>query len=146
MHSGRHELDEVIYTDAGGGLLLVVNLLWVMKPEWFGIPSTAFAVKASFVSVAVWWGVFAVPLLRHVPEPAATGTATGGTHTRYNNCIFLGVTNAVLATGLALLALLEHRRGLAAPPVLQLGLLLVLLVGLVALVIPAGADQRRVSR
>ncbi|MCP4570933.1 MAG: MFS transporter [bacterium] len=58
---------------AGGGLLLVVNLAWVLRPEWFGLAGTAAAVKASFVSVAVWWGVFAVPLLKFVPEPAATG-------------------------------------------------------------------------
>jgi hypothetical protein len=30
---------------------------------------------------------------------AAVGTATWGTHTRYNNCIFLGVTHGVLNTG-----------------------------------------------
>jgi len=58
---------------AGGGLLLVINLAWVLKPGWFGLAGTEAAVKASFVSVAVWWGVFAVPLLRRVPEPAATG-------------------------------------------------------------------------
>ena len=54
---------------AGGGLLLVVNLLWVMHPGWFGMPDSAFAIRASFVSVAVWWAVFSVPLLRRVPEP-----------------------------------------------------------------------------
>ena len=58
---------------AGGGLLLVLNLLWVMKPHWFGLPGAGMAVKMSFVSVAVWWGVFSVPLLRHVPEPPAAG-------------------------------------------------------------------------
>ncbi len=67
---------------AGGGLLLIVNLLWVLHPGWFGMPDAGFAVRASFVSVAVWWAVFAVPLLRDVPEPpvvrspldVATGT------------------------------------------------------------------------
>jgi UMF1 family MFS transporter len=54
---------------AGGGLLLVVNLLWVMHPAWFGWPDAAFAIRASYLSVALWWGVFSVPLLRHVPEP-----------------------------------------------------------------------------
>jgi UMF1 family MFS transporter len=63
---------------AGGGLLLVLNLLWVMRPGWFGMPDAAFAVRASFVSVAVWWGIFAVPLWRHVPEPPASpGAQTG---------------------------------------------------------------------
>ncbi len=35
---------------------------------------------------------------------AAIGTATTGTHTRYNNCMFLGITHGVLNTG-------EHRVG-----------------------------------
>ena len=61
----------------GGGLLLVLNLFWVMKPGWFGLPGTAFAVRLSFVSVAVWWAAFSVPLLRHVPEPGAVGARTG---------------------------------------------------------------------
>jgi len=30
---------------------------------------------------------------------ASIGTATTGTHTRYNNCMFLGITNAVLNSG-----------------------------------------------
>ncbi len=30
---------------------------------------------------------------------ASIGTATTGTHTRYNNCMFLGITNAVLTSG-----------------------------------------------
>ena len=55
---------------AGGGLLLAVNVLWVMEPGWFGMPDAAFAVRAAFVSVALWWGGFTVPLLRRVPEPA----------------------------------------------------------------------------
>jgi UMF1 family MFS transporter len=53
----------------GGGLLLIVNAIWVLRPEWFGMPDTGFAVRASFVSVAVWWALFTIPLLRHVPEP-----------------------------------------------------------------------------
>jgi len=62
---------------AGGGLLLVINLLWVLKPGWFGMPGPGFAVKASFVSVAVWWAVFSLPLLRRVPEPPGAGAAAG---------------------------------------------------------------------
>lgn len=59
----------------GGGILLVINVLWVMKPAMFGLPDIAFALRASFFSVSVWWGLFSVPLFRHVPEPpAARGT------------------------------------------------------------------------
>jgi UMF1 family MFS transporter len=55
----------------GGGILLVINVLWFMKPEWFGMPGQAFALRASFFSVSVWWGLFSIPLLRQVPEPPA---------------------------------------------------------------------------
>jgi len=56
---------------AGGGLLLIINLMWVMRPEWFGLPDADTAVRLSFISVAIWWGIFTVPLLRQVPEPPA---------------------------------------------------------------------------
>ncbi|MEW5734229.1 MAG: MFS transporter [Thermodesulfobacteriota bacterium] len=56
----------------GGGLLLCINLAWVLRPELFHMPSKAFAVKASFVSVALWWALFSIPFLRRVPEPSAT--------------------------------------------------------------------------
>jgi UMF1 family MFS transporter len=56
----------------GGGLLLLVNLAWILSPATFGLPDSLAAIKLSFVSVAVWWFVFTLPLLRRVPEPAAT--------------------------------------------------------------------------
>jgi len=56
----------------GGGLLLVVNTAWVLRPDLFGMPDSAFAVRASFISVAVWWALFSIPLFRHVPEPPAS--------------------------------------------------------------------------
>ncbi len=55
----------------GGGLLLLVNLAWILSPGTFGLPDTLSAIKLSFVSVAVWWVVFSLPLLRRVPEPPA---------------------------------------------------------------------------
>lgn len=53
----------------GGGLLLIVNLLWIQMPGTFGLPSTEFASRLSFLSVAVWWLLFSIPLFRRVPEP-----------------------------------------------------------------------------
>jgi UMF1 family MFS transporter len=63
----------------GGGLLLALNLAWIQKPEWFGLPAgpdlpeTAATLpsRLAFVSVAVWWVLFALPLFRRVPEPPA---------------------------------------------------------------------------
>ncbi|MBI4476980.1 MAG: MFS transporter [Acidobacteria bacterium] len=53
----------------GGGLLLSLNLLWYLQPAWFGIPDQVTAVRLSFVSVAIWWALFSLPLLLRVPEP-----------------------------------------------------------------------------
>jgi len=58
----------------GGGILLVINVLWFMKPEWFFMPGTGFALRAAFFSVAVWWTIFSIPLIRNVPEPPVVRT------------------------------------------------------------------------
>jgi MFS transporter, UMF1 family len=70
----------------GGGLLLALNLAWIQKPEWFGLADSGVATRLSFVSVAVWWLLFALPLLWRVPEPAlalhADPRSKGGTPSR----------------------------------------------------------------
>jgi UMF1 family MFS transporter len=61
----------------GGGVLLALNLAWIQKPEWFGLPSGAgltpdeatLPARLAFLSVAVWWLVFSIPLFRGVREP-----------------------------------------------------------------------------
>ena len=53
----------------GGGLLLALNLGMILSPSTFFLPSTDMAVRASFVSVGIWWAVFSVPILRRVGEP-----------------------------------------------------------------------------
>jgi len=53
----------------GGGVLLLVNLAWILSPATFGLPDTVAAIKLSFASVAFWWLIFSIPLLRRVPEP-----------------------------------------------------------------------------
>ena len=39
----------------GGGLLLLINLAWILQPPPFGFLTRAAATKASFFSVGVWW-------------------------------------------------------------------------------------------
>jgi MFS transporter, UMF1 family len=69
-----HEMDRVSTAGYaigyfGGGILLVINLLWILTPTTFGIPDTITGIKLSFISVGVWWLVFSLPLFRRVPEP-----------------------------------------------------------------------------
>jgi len=53
----------------GGGLLFAFNLAMVIWPSWFGLADALAAVRVSFISVALWWMVFTLPLLVNVPEP-----------------------------------------------------------------------------
>lgn len=53
----------------GGGILLLLNLAWILNPGTFGLPDTTAAIKLTFISVGVWWLVFSIPVLRRVPEP-----------------------------------------------------------------------------
>ena len=68
----------------GGGLLFLVNVFMYLKPEIFGIPDGATAIKLSFLSVAVWWAVFTIPLILFVPEPKNYETID------FNNAIRMG--------------------------------------------------------
>ncbi len=78
-----HEIDRVSTAGyamgyVGGGILLALNLAWIQKPAWFGLPSgpdlsgsqATLPARLAFLSVAVWWLVFSLPLFRRVPEPA----------------------------------------------------------------------------
>ena len=57
----------------GGGLLLAINVAMIML-----LPGT-WGSRLSFLSVAVWWAVFSIPVFTRVPEPpAATITLAPG--------------------------------------------------------------------
>jgi UMF1 family MFS transporter len=61
----------------GGGMLLALNLAWIQMPALFGLPSgdgmteseATLPARLAFLSVAVWWALFSIPLFRKVPEP-----------------------------------------------------------------------------
>ncbi|HET7810021.1 MAG TPA: MFS transporter [Steroidobacteraceae bacterium] len=52
----------------GGGLLFLANVLMVQHPSWFGLADAGQAVRVAFVTVAVWWLVFTIPVMRGVKE------------------------------------------------------------------------------
>jgi len=62
---------------AGGGLLLALQLAVILRPGLLGLPTGATATPAqetlparlAFVTTAIWWAAFSIPILRRVPEP-----------------------------------------------------------------------------
>jgi UMF1 family MFS transporter len=61
----------------GGGLLFAVNVLMTLKPDWFGLSDASAAVRISFISVALWWAVFSLPVLLWVKEPPSDKRSSG---------------------------------------------------------------------
>jgi UMF1 family MFS transporter len=53
----------------GGGVLLALNVVILTRPSLIGLDDVGAATKVVFLSVAVWWLVFSIPVLRRVPEP-----------------------------------------------------------------------------
>ena len=49
----------------GGGILLAVNIVML---QYF--PGN-WGARLSFLSVAIWWAIFSIPLFRNIPEPPA---------------------------------------------------------------------------
>lgn len=59
----------------GGGILLAINVaMFLFIPdEWFDFAG----IRLSFLSVAIWWLVFSIPILRDVPEPPSATESLG---------------------------------------------------------------------
>jgi UMF1 family MFS transporter len=61
----------------GSALLFVVQIAWILRPSLFGLPSgedlspaqASLPARLAFVSVALWWLLFSLPLFMRVREP-----------------------------------------------------------------------------
>ena len=60
----------------GGGILIVINFLMITYPSFFGFADSVEGIKWSFVSVALWWAIFSIPILLFVKEPKYHKTET----------------------------------------------------------------------
>lgn len=52
----------------GGGVLLGINVAMIQAWETFGFSSSESATRTVFVTVGVWWLLFAIPIVRNVKE------------------------------------------------------------------------------
>jgi UMF1 family MFS transporter len=57
----------------GGGILLAVNVLMI-QVIW---ADSTLGPRLSFLTVAIWWAVFTIPLLQRVPEPPPNTAGIG---------------------------------------------------------------------
>jgi MFS transporter, UMF1 family len=55
------------YGYIGGGLLLALQLAFLMSVKYFGSPNVTLAVRLCLASVGVWWAGFTVPALLWLP-------------------------------------------------------------------------------
>ncbi len=61
----------------GGGLLFACNVFMTLKPALFGFSDASAAVRVSFLTVAIWWAIFSLPLMFWVKEPPAPHRTRG---------------------------------------------------------------------
>ena len=85
----------------GGGLLFVINVLMYLNPAWFGLSSQSEAILWSFLSVAVWWAVFSLPLFMSVEEKSNAEISKG---------LFETITEAFKAVASTLREIKKHKR------------------------------------
>lgn len=61
----------------GGGLLFAINVTMTLRPELFGLAGQSEALRISFISVAIWWALFSIPLCLFVKESGTREKSTG---------------------------------------------------------------------
>lgn len=87
----------------GSGMLLALNLAWIQKPEWFGLPhgpglspaQATLPTRLAFVSVAIWWLLFSIQLFRKVPEPPRRPPPSGPHQAGPLHAAFLGLAETL---------------------------------------------------
>jgi MFS transporter, UMF1 family len=131
-HIATHEeIDRVSTTGyalgyLGGGLLLALNLAWIEFPHWFALPhgdrltgaQATLPARLAFLSVAVWWVLFSIPLFLRVREPKINRTASLVASDRPHRRIVaqlretLGMLREYKQAGLMLAAFLIYNEGI----------------------------------
>ena len=99
----RHKVSSLGFSMGylGGGLLFVVNVLMYLNPAWFGLSSQSEAILWSFLSVAIWWVVFSLPLFMSVEEKSNTEISKG---------LFENINEAFKAVASTLREIKKHKR------------------------------------
>ncbi len=81
----------------GGGLMLLLALILIMKPALFGLPwgpnltpaQATLPARIGFLLTALWWAGFSIPLFRRIKEPAVAAAPKGASVARLVRDSFL---------------------------------------------------------
>ncbi len=57
----------------GSVLLLIVNLIMILKHDWFGFESQGQPTRIAFIMVGLWWMLFAQYTFKYLPKSLHTG-------------------------------------------------------------------------
>lgn len=79
----------------GGGVLFALNVLMAVNPSLFGLSGPSEAVRLSFLTVALWWLLFSLPLVFFVREKSS-GNRESGAHMVRAGFAQLGKTFAAI--------------------------------------------------
>ena len=110
----------------GGGVLLAANLAWIEFPQWFGLPhgdnltetQATLPTRLAFLSVAIWWLVFSIPLFLKVREPIVVPASITGEiqqplrRTFTQLAATVGALREYRQAGMMLLAFLIYNEGI----------------------------------
>ena len=93
----------------GGGVLFTLNVAMYLYPAMFGLADGLAGIRASFISVAVWWIVFSLPLFLFVKEAQPEReTVTAGDAIRKSLATLKGTTKHIIAERNLLLFVLAY--------------------------------------
>ncbi|NOQ42780.1 MAG: MFS transporter [Desulfuromusa sp.] len=56
------------YGYVGGGILLAVVFILILKFDYFGFPDRGAATRCGFLITAIWWFIFAIPTFIYLPK------------------------------------------------------------------------------
>lgn len=74
----------------GGGLLLALNLAMILKPRLFWLIDAQWGMRATFLTVSIWWGLFSIPIFIFLVDPPGTENLSSK---NYVICGYLKLSN-----------------------------------------------------
>ena len=73
----------------GGGLLLAIDILFILNPSKFGFSSPVLAMRFSFITVSLWWFIFSLPFIFVVKDLQPVSDKIVSVGYKFKNFLFI---------------------------------------------------------